>query len=103
MSNRETFDEQAAKNALQKAIQSIEKAVDDFRKMNSEVITSIGNTGEGLGGKAGAQGQSNFEAGAAESFENYQSSVKNYTERLDQVIRNYSSATSEVQNIYSNN
>lgn len=97
----ESYNAEAATQALKEAAQQIEASCDAFNKERERVTGQLSQSGTALGGELGRVALSTFEAENETSFTTLKTNLNSFMNRAETIAKRSSSAEQTTQGIYS--
>lgn len=102
----ETFNAEAARNAIRNASSEIEEMIRKFQQTRETVVQNLDSNAAAsaaMGGQLGAAAQKAFEAGSAVDFEELRNKMDNFINyRVETIVRNSSEMQNAAQSVYGN-
>lgn len=97
----ETYNAEAATQALIKATQQIEAACTAFNSEKERVTGQLSQSGTAMGGELGKTALMTFEAENEAAFNSLKQNMNNFMQRAETIAKRSSSAEQTTQGIYS--
>lgn len=102
----ESFNAEAARNAIRSAQQEIEEMISKFQEARAKVMENLDqNAGASaaMGGALGAAAQRAFESGSSVNFQDLRNKMDNFiNNRVETIIKNSMSMQDQAQATYGN-
>ncbi len=97
----ESYNAEAATQALKEAAQQIEAACDAFNKEKERVTTQLSQSGSALGGQLGRTALNTFEMENEAAFTTLKTNLNSFMNRAETIAKRSSAAEQTTQGIYS--